>query len=69
MGYTPSGIRCVGPEPKNPVLMYNLGCNGVGILSSIAGAKRIEKHINKIHLRPSLFDPGYAIRKKQKTHL
>ena len=69
MGYTPSGIRCVGPEPKNSVLMYNLGCNGVGILSSIAGAKRIEKYINKVYLRTSLFDPGYAIRKKQKTHL
>jgi glycine/D-amino acid oxidase-like deaminating enzyme len=41
MGYTKNGIRLIGTEPKNPVLMYNLGCNGVGILPSVYGGKRI----------------------------
>lgn len=62
MGYTPSGLRCVGPDSVNPILMYNLGCNGVGILSSIMGAKRIADHINHKKLEPSLFDPIYSER-------
>lgn len=57
MGYTPNGIRCIGYEPLNPVLMYNLGCNGVGILPSIYGAKRIAQLLNNEVLPPSIFDP------------
>lgn len=57
MGYTPNGIRCVGFEPCNPVLLYNLGCNGVGILPSICGGKRIADLIAGEKLAPSIFDP------------
>ncbi|MBX4195543.1 FAD-binding oxidoreductase [Candidatus Parcubacteria bacterium] len=57
MGYTPNGVRRVGPEPLNPVLMYNLGCNGVGILPSIYGGKRISRILNGEKLSPSIFDP------------
>lgn len=57
MGYTPSGVRVVGEEPKNKVLMYNLGCNGVGILPAIYGAERISKIIAGEKLSPSIFDP------------
>ncbi len=57
MGYTPSGVRVVGEEPKNKNLLYNLGCNGVGILPSIYGAKRIAAIISGIKLPPSIFDP------------
>lgn len=57
MGYTPTSIRVVGEEPKNKVLMYNLGCNGVGILTSIYGGKRISEIIDGAKLPPSLFDP------------
>jgi len=60
MGYTPNGIRRVGPEPINPVLIYNLGCNGVGILPSIFGAKRISQIINGEKIEPSIFDPQNA---------
>ncbi len=60
MGYTPNGIRLVGEEPKNRVLLYNLGCNGVGILTSIYGGKRISDIIGGITLPPSLFDPKGA---------
>lgn len=57
MGYTPNGIRCVGVEPCNQVLLYNLGCNGVGILPSIYGSFRISQIINGEPLKPSIFDP------------
>ncbi|TSC71135.1 MAG: FAD dependent oxidoreductase [Parcubacteria group bacterium Gr01-1014_49] len=57
MGYTPSGIRRVGPEPCNPTLLYNLGCNGVGILPSVFGGKRISEFLGGKQVKPSLFDP------------
>ncbi len=58
MGYTPSGVRCVGQDPRSSRLLYNLGCNGIGILPSIAGAKRIAHLLEGIELPPSLFDPA-----------
>jgi glycine/D-amino acid oxidase-like deaminating enzyme len=58
MGYTPGGIRLVGPDPWHPVLLYNLGCNGVGILPSIAGGLRVARHLAGEHMEPSIFDPG-----------
>jgi len=57
MGYTPNGIRLVGPEPCNPTLLYNLGCNGVGILPSIFGGIRISRFLNNEHVERSIFDP------------
>ena len=57
MGYTPNRVRLIGSEPKNPVIMYNLGCNGVGILPSIYGAKRISDIVAGKKLPPSMFDP------------
>lgn len=58
MGYTKNGLRCIGPEPLNPILLYNIGCNGVGILPSIFGGKRIADFIKHSRLEKSLFDPG-----------
>ncbi len=57
MGYTPNGIRRVGPEPCNPVLLYNLGCNGVGILPSVFGALRISRFLKGEVVEQSIFDP------------
>ncbi len=57
MGFTPNGIRMIGFEPLNPVLMYNLGCNGVGILASMYGASRIADLINGKDAPPTIFDP------------
>lgn len=57
MGYTPNGLRCIGPDTTNPVLMYNLGCNGVGLLSSIYGGWRISRFLKKKKLEKSIFDP------------
>ena len=56
MGYTANGIRMIGPEPKNPVLLYNLGCNGVGILPSVFGGRKIAKHLAGEKVPPSIFD-------------
>ena len=61
MGYTPSGVRCIGPDPENPVLLYNLGCNGVGILSSIYGGRRISSFLLHHKLEPSIFDPERSL--------
>lgn len=57
MGYTPDGIRLIGPEPINKRLLYNLGCNGVGLLPSIYGGKKIAQIINGEKLPESIFDP------------
>lgn len=57
MGYTKNGLRCIGPEPCNPILLYNLGCNGVGILPSIFGGKRIAQMIAGKKVPKSIFDP------------
>ena len=57
MGYTKDKIRLVGFEPRNRVLMYNLGCNGVGFLPSIAGGRRIARLHRGDALEPSIFDP------------
>lgn len=57
MGYTPGGLRRIGAEPCNPVLLYNLGCNGVGILPSIFGGKRIARILSGETPERSIFDP------------
>lgn len=57
MGYTPNGIRRIGPEPCNQVLLYNLGCNGVGILPSIFGGIRISRFLKGEQVEQSIFDP------------
>lgn len=57
MAYTDKKVRLVGFEPRNPVLMYNLGCNGVGFLPSIAGGMRIARLHSGQAMEPSIFDP------------
>lgn len=57
MGYTPTMIRRVGVEPHNPVLLYNLGCNGVGLLPSIMGGARIARILSGESVPASIFDP------------
>jgi glycine/D-amino acid oxidase-like deaminating enzyme len=57
MGYTPNRVRLIGEEPRNRALLYNLGCNGIGILPSVYGAKRISQIVAGESLEPSIFDP------------
>ncbi len=56
MGYTKNGVRMIGEEPCNNVLLYNLGCNGVGILPSIYGGKKISDILAGIPQEESIFD-------------
>lgn len=56
MGYTRNGVRLIGPEPQNPVLLYNLGCNGVGILPSLHGGREVAKHLGGEKVGKSIFD-------------
>lgn len=57
MGYTSNKVRLVGEEPRNINLLYNLGCNGVGILPSIFGARKIADILNNKKFEASVFDP------------
>lgn len=57
MGYTSSGVRVIGRDPNYSCLVYNMGCNGIGILPSIYGGKRVAQIINGEALAPSIFDP------------
>ena len=57
LGYTSTGIRMIGEEPLNTNLIYNLGCNGIGIMPSIFGAEKISKILNKQKFKKSIFDP------------
>jgi glycine/D-amino acid oxidase-like deaminating enzyme len=57
MGYTKNNIRLIWPEPKNKVLMYNLGCNGVGLLPSIFWWYKISQFLLGRVKQPSVRDP------------
>jgi glycine/D-amino acid oxidase-like deaminating enzyme len=57
MGYTRNRVRLVGVEPKNPVLLYNLGCNGVGILPSLFGGRRTARLLAGEAVPAMIFDP------------
>lgn len=57
MGYTPNGVRLAGRDPEHQHLFYNLGCNGVGILTSVLGSKRMARLLAGEQLPPSMFDP------------
>ncbi len=57
MGYTTSGLRWVGKNAEHPHLWYNLGCNGVGIVSAFSSAEKIARLMQGETLPSSLFDP------------
>ena len=57
MGYTATRFRIIGHDPKQHRLLYNLGCNGVGILPSIYGSHRISRLLNNESVEPTIFDP------------
>jgi glycine/D-amino acid oxidase-like deaminating enzyme len=56
MGYTKNLIRIVGKEPKNQRLIYNIGCNGIGILPSIASGERIARMMLGEKMEGTIFD-------------
>lgn len=57
MGYTSGRLRVIGAEPRHPALLYNLGCNGVGLLPGIFGAWRVAAIVAGDRVPPSIFDP------------
>jgi glycine/D-amino acid oxidase-like deaminating enzyme len=58
MGYTGNQVRLIGAEPRNPRLLYNLGCNGVGFMPSIVGGDRIGRLVGGQQLEPTIWDPS-----------
>jgi len=57
MGYTGGMVRVIGAHPRHPMLLYNLGCNGVGFLPSIHGGQCVARILAGERLPPSIFDP------------
>ena len=57
MGFTPNGVRLIGAEPLNPVMLYNLGCNGVGLMPSLYGGWKIAQVLAGKVLPAAIFDP------------
>jgi len=47
MGYTSDGLRMVGPDPEVEGLWYNLGCNGVGLLSSLVAGRKVARQLGE----------------------
>jgi glycine/D-amino acid oxidase-like deaminating enzyme len=56
MGYTKNLVRIVGKDPIHDRLFYNIGCNGIGILPSIASGERISKMILGERIKKTIFD-------------
>ncbi len=56
MGYTKNMLRMIGRDPDNGRLLYNLGCNGVGILASVFGGHKVAKIMAGEEFPPSIFD-------------
>jgi glycine/D-amino acid oxidase-like deaminating enzyme len=46
MGYTSDGLRLVGPDHEVEGLWYNIGCNGVGLLPSLVGGRKVAKQLD-----------------------
>lgn len=57
MGYTRNTLRLVGEDKVNARLLYNLGCNGVGIMPAFFGAERVARLIGGEKFEKSIFDP------------
>lgn len=57
MGYTPNRVRCIGFEPCQPSLLYNLGCNGIGLMPSMYGGWKIAQLLINQDDGVRMFDP------------
>ncbi len=57
MGYTPSGMRIIGPDRHEKALWYNLGCNGIGLMTAIFGGYKISQLLKGDSFPASAFDP------------
>ncbi len=68
MGYTKNGVRLIGAEPQNPVLLYNLGCNGVGILPSVYGGRKVAAILDGARLPRAIFDVPRSDNTARPTH-
>lgn len=56
-GYTKTGLRIIGTDKQIPWLMYNIGCNGIGNIPCMFGARKVAKLLNNETFEPSAFDP------------
>jgi glycine/D-amino acid oxidase-like deaminating enzyme len=66
MGYTSNGVRVVGMDPGINHLYYNLGCNGIGLLSAVAGGERLSRMMAGEKVPPSMYDPDASLAIKRR---
>jgi glycine/D-amino acid oxidase-like deaminating enzyme len=64
MGFTQNGVRLIGVDPRHNSLFYNLGCNGVGLMPSIFGGRRIARILSGEKVEDSIFDPIHMEKNK-----
>lgn len=57
MGFTKNGVRLIGADVGHKNLLYNIGCNGVGILTSVYGSWKIGQLLNGAIFEKTVFDP------------
>lgn len=57
MGYTKNRVRLIGFDTATDKLLYNLGCNGVGLLPSIYGGWKVAELLKGTKFPPAMFDP------------
>lgn len=64
MGYTQDGLRIVGEHPESSSLNFNIGCNGIGLLQSVASAHAlVHEMAGQSGSVPELFKPTTASRR------
>ncbi len=56
MWYTDTGLRKIWPHPTKNHIWYNLWCNGVGILWSIHGGRKVSRLLAWDVMEKSIFD-------------
>lgn len=57
MGYTPTGMRVIGPDITEKNLWYNIGCNGIGLMTATFGGYKIAQLLKGETFPQSAFDP------------
>lgn len=45
MGYTKNGTRIIGAHPDHAQLLFNIGCNGIGLLQSVMSANALAREL------------------------
>lgn len=56
MAYTKNSMRIVGARKEHPKIIFNIGCNGIGIIPAFFSGDKVARLINGEKFERSLFD-------------